>query len=157
MTYFKYIVIAFIILNNIHNINAQNTGSSTNIEFAQDTARVEQKVRNMLEQNWSTVGMIEASAELEKGYDELLNKYYNKLLQSVSNDDDKKVIRDAQRNWIKLRDSDIAVIRVVKQKVYDEAGGGTIWGVIGASARADITKRRVIEIYNFLTFGDIGG
>lgn len=154
----KYIIILLSILSiHLTTINAQEDNGSLKIEFCNDTARVEQNVRDMLNRDWSTVGMIEASAQLENGYDELLNKYYTKLLASVSNEEDKQIIRNAQRCWIKLRDSDIELIRVIKQKTYEEMGGGTIWGVIGASTRADITKRRVIEIYNYLNFGDIGG
>ncbi|WP_320973648.1 hypothetical protein, partial [Dysgonomonas capnocytophagoides] len=31
-------------------------------------------------------------------------------------------------------------------------GGGTMWGPVAASAAADLTKDRLIDIYHYLTF-----
>lgn len=123
-------------------------------EFMADTARVEQDYRNSTD--YSTVGMIEALNRYEEAYDGLLNKYYKTLLNSLE-EEGKNALRTAQRNWIKLRDSDRDLVSQLRGHAYKEAGGGTIWGVVAADARVDITRRRVFEIYRYLLFGDIGG
>lgn len=123
-------------------------------EFTADTARVEQAYRNSTD--YSTAGMIQALIKYEEGYDELLNKYY-KVLMDTLDEDGKEALRATQRNWIKLRDSDRALVSELTRKAYKEAGGGTIWGVVSVDARTDITRRRVFELYSYLMFGDIGG
>jgi uncharacterized protein YecT (DUF1311 family) len=124
------------------------------VEFGQDTARVEQDVRDMLNKDYSTVGMIEATVYLEKKYDELLNKYY-KVLMSTLDEENKKLLKESQRNWMSLRDSDLKLIRGMKRQAYKEAGGGTVWGVVAASASADVTRRRVFELFDYLLFSSL--
>lgn len=123
-------------------------------EFTADTAQVEQAYRNSTD--YSTAGIINASISREEGYDRLLNKYYKILMNSL-NEEGKKALRTTQRNWIKLRDSDRELVGAMHSQIYDEMGGGTIWGIVAADARADITRNRVLELYRYLQFGDIGG
>lgn len=67
--------------------------------------QIEQSVRDMLDKDYSTYGMIEAAHHLEQGYDVLLNKYYKELL-SILKDENKELLKAGQRNWISLRDSE---------------------------------------------------
>jgi len=122
-------------------------------EFTADTTRVEQAYRNSTD--YSTAGMIQALYSYEEAYDSLLNKYYKILLNSLE-EDDKEVLKVSQRNWIKLRDSEKDLINALHAKAYKEAGGGTMWGIVAAQARLDVTRRRVFEIYDYLMFGDVG-
>lgn len=126
------------------------------VEFTTDTARVEHSIRVFAEKDYSTSGMVQACVFSEAEYDKLLNKYYKKLYNSLD-DEGKKALKVTQLNWIKLRDSDKELVNALESKTYTDAGGGTIWRVVAADARAEITRRRVIELYNYLTFGDIGG
>lgn len=137
-------------------ISAQTTTEYDNweVQFVQDTAKVEQRLRD--NPDYSTLGMIEATKRYQADYDALLNKYY-KLLLNTLNEEEKKVLKETQRNWIKLRDSDTKLVWTLKTKAYTDAGGGTIWGVVAVSAEAEITRRRVFELYNFLRFADLGG
>ena len=137
--------------------SAQNIDfDAVQIEFTSDTAHVEQEVRDMLDKDYTTMGMIEAAYFSEQEYDKLLNKYY-KFLYNVLNDEGKKALQATQRNWIKLRDSDKELVRAMQGQVYEDMGGGTVWGIIAANSRADITRRRVIELFNYSQFTDLGG
>lgn len=137
---------------------AQISAQSLSIdeEFSADTARVEQKIKDMLDKDWSTAGMLEASKVEETEYDTLLNKYYQILWKQLDADG-QKALRQTQRNWITLRDSEKDLVRALYSKTYQEMGGGTIWGVVAAGARTNITKRRVLEIFRYIKFSDIGG
>lgn len=126
------------------------------IEFDSDTAYVEQMVRDMLESDYSTAGMHKANEVTELEYDKLLNKYY-KILYNSLDVEGKKALKQSQLNWIKLRDSDQSLIRSMTAQVYNRMGGGSIWGVVGGNAQADVVRRRVVDLYNYLQFSDIGG
>lgn len=119
------------------------------IEFRQDTMMIEQQVANMLDKDYSTVGMIKAVNTLEQGYDKLLNKYYQMLLNKLREEDRNSLI-EAQQNWIKFRDSEKTLIRTISSENY--TGGGTMWGPVASSVAADLTKDRLIDIYHYLTF-----
>lgn len=119
------------------------------IEFRQDTMMIEQQVANMLDKDYSTAGMLKAVSSLEQGYEKLLNKYYQMLLNRLKEEDRNSLI-EAQRNWIKFRDSEKTLIRTISAEGY--TGGGTMWGPVAASAAADLTKDRLIDIYHYLTF-----
>lgn len=138
-------------------IGAQNFDfDALQIQFNTDTTNVNQQVRKMLDDDYTTMGMIQASNFSEQEYDKLLNKYY-KILYNDLNDDGKKALKQTQLNWIKLRDSDKELVTAMRSQVYDEMGGGTIWGIVAADARADITRQRVFELFRYIMFTDIGG
>lgn len=132
-------------------VQAQNVElqDPISIEFRQDTMMIEQQVSDMLEKDYSTLGMVKAVSSLEDGYDKLLNKYYQMLLMKLK-EEDRNTLIEAQRNWIKFRDSEKALIRTISSDTY--TGGGTMWGPVSASVRADLTKDRLIDIYHYLTF-----
>ncbi|MCL1867720.1 MAG: DUF1311 domain-containing protein [Paludibacter sp.] len=140
----KLIIFLFFLLNCIC-VYSQNISR----EFRQDTACVEQKVRDMLNQDDSTYGMHQANKTLEAEYDKLLNKYY-KILYNKLDNNGKKAFQQAQRQWIKFRDSEKELIGEVFQNTYNEMGGGTIWGVIYGNFAAQITRERVFVLYNYL-------
>lgn len=153
----KLLLFSFICFLLPFSVSSQNIDYDAIIaEFRSDTARVNGQVRGMLDTDYTTAGMIEASNYSEQEYDKLLNKYY-KILYNALNEDGKKALKATQLNWIKLRDSDKELVTAMRNQIYDEMGGGTIWGIIAADARADITRRRVIDLYNYLQFSDLGG
>ena len=149
MNNLKNIIVFLFLLFSPLFVFSQEEAISISEQFKQDTAYIELKYR--ADTDYTTMGMIAANIELEKDYDELLNKYYKILLTKLNNEQ-KKTIRDSQRNWIKLRDSDREVVAMLREKVYKDAGGGSMWGVISSGALVDITKQRVVQIYNFLMF-----
>ncbi len=152
MKYIKYRLLSFLLILSCAGFAQEMTLTE---DFKQDTALVEQKMREMIDQNPSTFGMSEAASEYEKGYDELLNKYY-KLLREKLNDDGKKALTDAQRNWIKFRDSETELITELVRNAAEENGGGSIWGVIGINTQVEVTRRRVFELFDHLMFDYLG-
>lgn len=152
----KRLIILIFGLFATYSVSSQNIDfDAITDQFTADTARVNQQQRDMLSSDYSTMGMIEASNYSEQEYDKLLNKYY-KILYNALNEDGKKALKATQLNWIKLRDSDKQLVTSMRNQIYDEIGGGTIWSVISSEARADITRRRVIDLYNYLLFSDSG-
>ena len=90
----KKITILLFFMSNFICLYSQNISD----EFKLDTARIEQKVSNMLDEDYSTYGMHEANKVLEIEYDKLLNKYY-KILYNKLDDNGKKSI---ERSAVKL-------------------------------------------------------
>lgn len=117
------------------------------IEFKSDTFAIERRREMKMDINWSTAGMNNATYEAEKEYDHLLNKYYQKLMRRLDNED-KLVLRDAQRDWITFRDSEHEIIRMLTKTTY--SGGGTIQTTISAGQYLEFTKSRVVDLYRYL-------
>lgn len=152
----KFLFFLVIALGSFNLAVSQINYESIELEFSSDTTKVEKEIAEMLDKDYSTLGMIEVALEYERKYDILLNKYY-KLLSSKLTVEGRRALQVSQRNWIKFRDSEKALISEINNQTYDEAGGGTIWGVITSNSRAEITKKRVVELYNYLMYGYIGG
>lgn len=151
-----YTLILFLSVCGVVASAQENNSVNLRQMFTSDTAQVEQKVREMLDKDYSTMGMVSASREMESGYDGLLNKYYS-LLMSKLDEEGKKALRETQRNWIKMRDSEQKLVANLRRMAQEEAGGGTIWGILQADASAQITRRRVFVLAEYLLFGDLVG
>jgi hypothetical protein len=113
----KKIILSLFFVSNFVYLYSQDTQKIAN-EFRQDTIRVEQKVRDMLEKDYSTAGMINSSVVLETEYDKLLNKYY-KLLYHKLDKNGKTALEDAQLKWIKFRDADKNLVMELSRNTYD--------------------------------------
>lgn len=120
--------------------------SKAAIRFQLDTFGIQELMRQKLDVDYSTNGMVRASYEAQKQYDVLLNKYYRILKNKLSKEDQAK-LKTSQRNWIKFRDSDDALNSILAKEEY--SGGGTIQRVMVASKTMDITAVRVLELYHF--------
>jgi uncharacterized protein YecT (DUF1311 family) len=117
------------------------------LEFASDTGRIERIASEKMNIDYSTLGMSLATDELNSQYDKLLNKYYQKLLSKLSGSD-KEVLKQAQRNWIQFRDNEMKLIGLLSEEKY--SGGGTIQMNIRSISALDLTRKRVIELYQYL-------
>lgn len=117
------------------------------IDFQIDTFKIESLFNKRMDTDYSTVGMVSAAMELEKDYDALLNKYY-KILLGKLNTTDKEILKKSQRNWIAFRDSERQLNAEISKDEY--SGGGTIQQLIVSSNYLDITKKRVLELYDYL-------
>lgn len=119
------------------------------IEFQVDTFKIIQKIQKRTEEYVNPFGQnmnkINSFEEIE--YDKLLNKYYQKLLNKLK-EPDKETLRQAQRNWIKFRDSEIKLIDIIYSPNY--SGPGFLPILSGSSTISEHTKNRTIEIYNLL-------
>jgi uncharacterized protein YecT (DUF1311 family) len=121
------------------------------IGFVSDTMRIETIVRLMEDDGrYSTMDMHNAISFQMTEYDKLLNKYY-KLLRDKLSDDDKVKLRDAQRVWLKYRDSEAAINGgIIAPNEY--TGGGTMWPVLAGLRTLAIVKERVCSLYEFITY-----
>lgn len=118
------------------------------ISFKIDTFRIERLFAKRLCVDYTTVGMVQATIELEAGYDMLLNKYY-RILKGKLDMEDQELLLQSQRNWIKFRDSERIFNSEISKDKY--SGGGTIQRLHVASRYQLITKERLLEIYHYLT------
>ena len=123
--------------------NSKNYLSKIDLEFKSDIYRIEKLANKKIEVNSTTMGMTKAIFELEKGYDQLLNKYYQVLIRKLKSEDIEK-LKISQRNWMAFRDSERVLVGIVSKDEY--SGGGTIQGNIRASRICEMTKVRVYNI-----------
>lgn len=118
------------------------------IDFQTDTFQIEKLLARRTDIDYSTYGMLEAAYNAEAEYDKLLNKYYQLLLRKL-NTTDKDLLKQSQRNWIQYRDSERKLNIALAKEEY--SGGGTIQNIIIAGEYTEITKKRVLEIFHYLT------
>lgn len=121
------------------------------IEFTLDTMRIGRTVHWIEEDGrYSTADMHNTLLFEMAEYDKLLNKYYRLLMDRLS-EEDKITFRDAQRAWLKYRDSEAEVNgKIIAPNRY--TGGGTMWPLIAGGRNLAIIKERVFGFYEFLTY-----
>lgn len=122
--------------------NSDNT--ATFIEFSVDTFKIEHTLEKMVASG-NTAEMNQAISAALKEYDKILNKYYNKLLLKLQQQDKATLIK-AQRAWLAYRDAELALISTLRQEKY--SGGGTMQSTISVGLNLELVKSRTIEIYN---------
>ena len=109
--------------------------------------RIEAKYKNRDENDLEYRDYI---TELYKEWDKELNSVYQKVINSLNNDSAKKHLIQAQKEWIKFKDSS------EKFKYYLIAGtmGGTMGINPEMAEKTRLTKARTLylaEIYDFIT------
>lgn len=117
------------------------------LDFLIDVYRVESLSNYKILIDDTTTGMSTAVYELNQDYDGLLNKYYNILLEKLQKED-VITLKISQRNWIKFRDAEIDLIRLISKEEY--SGGGTIQNNIRAANICNLTRSRLYEIKGHL-------
>ncbi len=117
------------------------------IAFTLDTCRIERIASEQMKIDFSTAGMSKSINELNRQYDQLLNKYYQMLLVKLK-DSDQEVLKQAQRNWMQFRDSELKLINLLSEEKY--SGGGTIQTNRRSAESLNLTKKRLIELYQYL-------
>lgn len=116
------------------------------IEFSVDTFRIEQTVSKRMDIDYSTVGMNETINERTSAYDKLMNKYYNKLLNTLK-PEDKKILVNAQRAWLTYRDTEAILIGTMTKEEY--SGGGTMQSNVATGSYSGLVVKRTVEIFNY--------
>ena len=117
------------------------------VEYRLDAFKIDQLLARRIDIDYSTSGMVTATYEAESEYDDLLNKYYQKLLMKLS-DEDKAVLKQAQKNWLQFRDSEHELNSLLTEDEY--SGGGTIQQTIGSDCDLELTKARVRGLVDYL-------
>ncbi|BDQ12598.1 lysozyme inhibitor LprI family protein [Sediminibacterium sp. TEGAF015] len=116
------------------------------IEFSRDTSYIEKAFSLRMKKDYTTVGMNKAIEEMTSSYDQLLNKYYNRLLKLLQ-PQDKITLVTAQKAWLKFRDAESKLIRTLSKEAY--SGGGTIQSNLVSSGYADLVVKRCIDIFKY--------
>ncbi|QQS28272.1 MAG: DUF1311 domain-containing protein [Sphingobacteriales bacterium] len=120
---------------------AQNNSNST-----EDP--IETKLNTCMENNPSTMGVVQCLDTAYLEWDAELNKYY-KLLQTVVSKDQKTSLRTVQLSWIEYRDKEFELL----QKLY-ESKEGTMFIPMIVYDKVEIVKHRALELkshYSLLT------
>lgn len=122
-------------------------GMEVRLNYLKDTFIIEHIYSDLMDIDGSTFGMVRAINLREKDYDVLLNKYY-KILSSKLEAEDRKILLDAQRLWLKSREEE----RKINGLLYDEkySGGGTIQQLFYAEQNLRYTKERVETLLGYL-------
>lgn len=121
------------------------------IAFTTDTMQIEQ-ISQLLNDDghYSTMEMNFTLSFMLDEYDKLLNKYYKVLMKKLSTEDRIK-LRDAQRLWLKYRDSEKKINNeMVATNPY--AGGGTMWPLVAGERNLHILKERLFSIYELIEY-----
>lgn len=117
------------------------------IQYQLDAFRIDQLLARRIDIDYSTSGMVTATYEAESEFDDLLNKYYKKLLAKLSGEDKAVLIR-SQKNWLQFRDSERELNTLLTKDEY--SGGGTIQRTIGSDCDLELTKARVKGLVDYL-------
>jgi uncharacterized protein YecT (DUF1311 family) len=121
-----------------------NDYSASFRQFMTDTFKVERLAAGMLDYDYSTYGINNALDQMLKGYDGLLNKYYQQLMSKLSVSD-KEVLKESQRNWLAYRDAELKLLGVLIKEEY--SGGGSIQSNLLGASYAERIIKRVVELF----------
>lgn len=115
------------------------------VEFQVDTFRIERILEGRMVLHPSTQGTIEAIHEAEASYDRLLNRYYKRLMDRLQ-PADQEILRQAQRQWLKFREAEKALINQLYSETY--TGGGTMYNIFIVHDHYSLTRHRVFELFH---------
>lgn len=98
-----------------------------------------------LDENWTTLGMIECYGVAQTRWDAELNAHYQRLMNTL-NPGQQALLKQSQRAWIAFRDAQLASIHAV----YDR--DGTIWRIVQAQQAMKVTREQALRLNSFSGF-----
>ena len=87
----------------------------------------------------SQQAMNRCAGEAYQRADAALNAEYAKVLRILSDREGRRILRDAQRAWIKYRDAHCKLAAL-------DSVGGSIWLLINSGCLASVTRQRTAEL-----------
>lgn len=117
------------------------------IDFMIDTFKLNQSINQKMSDYSNTLGIITLLQEEIGRYDQLLNKYYQRLLKKI-NRNDRQILIEAQRSWLTYRDDEIKLIQLIREDEY--SGGGSIQPIIFLDRKKELTKNRLFQLVEYL-------
>lgn len=110
------------------------------------TYQIDKELQDCLDssENYTTKGMTDCVGLATEKWDTELNKAYKELLNLLT-DEQKEKLKIAQRKWIEYRDKEI---EFSNQLYYDMQG--TMWIPVAAQTKLDLTRKRTIELKNYI-------
>jgi uncharacterized protein YecT (DUF1311 family) len=100
-------------------------------------------VGKCLGQNDSTTGMVDCYGRGHDLWDKELNRSYKALIESLG-DDQKKKVKEAQQQWLQFRDAQIAAIGAIYH-----GREGTLWRIVAAEQFMNVVKEQAQRLYGF--------
>jgi len=101
---------------------------------------IDQWLAQAIQKDSSTAGVRDATNVARQKWDAQLNKSYQHLLNRLPADK-RELLRTSQRNWIRFRDSEGAVISDVIG-----AQQGTLFQVVATDSWMQVTRTRALQI-----------
>lgn len=97
-----------------------------------------------IEQNPTTVGMVECTVKAMEAWEQELNRVYQELLKRLP-PEDQDALRKAQQAWLAWRDAEFRLI----EQVYDRQAG-TMFVSLMAAEKMKIVRTRVAQLRTLL-------
>ena len=103
------------------------------------------EIKECMDKDPSTHGMIECAREGAKKWDVELNSVYKELMRLLPKEG-QNTLRMAQRAWIPWRDREFGLVGSVYGTISNSLDGGTMWLVIHAVAEMEVVRGRTLEL-----------
>ncbi len=110
------------------------------------THPIDAKMSKCMELDYSTQGMASCMDRAMQDWDSELNVVYKKLMDKLVDKKSQETLRSTQRHWIAFRDSEFLTIETVYQQAYNEAGGGTLNGLMAGGAKLELVRGRALQL-----------
>ena len=113
----------------------------TQFVLAQDVLEhpIDKKLTECIAKDYSTAGMSNCTYEAQDNWDTEMNKYY-KLLLEVLREEEKELLRQAQKAWLKFRDAEFEVIKTIYPT------DATVFSNIRSADSMAIVKDRALQL-----------
>ena len=97
----------------------------------------------------STAGTVEASNRAAAKWDRELNRVY-KALMAQPGPEARQKLQASQRRWLAYRDAERTAVGAMAGDLYEQNGGGTLWGMVAAVRSMEILRARALELTEYL-------
>ena len=114
------------------------------IKFSIDTFKIELKNRKRQEFDYSTQGMNNAVLDMIDEYKKLNDFYFTELLNLLEKED-KQVLINSQRDWLKFSESEFKLIEIMQNLKYNS--GGSIQSNFAITIYYEIIKSRTEQLF----------
>ncbi len=123
------------------------TYTEESIAFMLDTFRIEAINRERQAIEHCTNCIVQSLYQLANSYEQLVNKYFLACIQMMRNEEEKKILITAQKQWLAFRNAEIKLIETTKHEYYSHTGD--IQPINATLKYATLIKDRVISLYNY--------
>ena len=106
--------------------------------------------RKDLARDDSTAGTVEAANRAAVKWDPELNRVYKALMKPMGPEARQK-LQASQRRWLAYRDAELAAVGAIAGDLYEQNGGGTLWGMVAAVRSMEIVRARALELTEYLS------
>lgn len=129
-------------------LEADNYSSAGSREFMLDTFKAQETMRMKMEIVDSPFAINMALSELERDYDKILNKYYNRL-KILLNPEDQKILIQAQRAWLAYQTLENQLIQTLLSPQNAGEMNMSSMSTISLELTSDILFKRTHEIGSY--------